>query len=228
MRRATLAVFANYFAQVILIGGISVVTALSLLFSIYQTQTSAIWAFYGLPTRAWELGIGALLLFIPPNIFRSRLLPWIAFIAIIISAIRYDENTAFPGWKALLPVVATALFIASINSWPPIFNDLSNNRVSQWLGAISYPLYLWHWPALVIPSAVVGRPLHLSERFACIALTILLAHLTHRFVEQPLRHKEFSPRKIYQGAISVTLISALLSVGITLTSSDEICEIPSQ
>jgi hypothetical protein len=68
----------------------------------------------------------------------------------------------------------------------------------------------------------VGRPLHLSERFACIALTIVLADLTHRYVEQPLRHKEFSPRKIYQGAISVTLISALLSAGITLTSSDEI------
>lgn len=208
--------------RIYLIAGISFVTGISLLFSIYQTETSPIWAFYGLPTRAWELGLGSLLLFVPPTFFKSRLIPWIAFVGIIFSSIRYDENTAFPGWKALLPVLATLLFIASINSWPPIFNDLSNNRISQWLGAISYPLYLWHWPALVIPSALLGRPLHLAERFACIALTILLAHLTHRYVEQPLRHKEISPRKIYQGAISVTLVSALLSAGITLTSSDEI------
>lgn len=208
--------------RIYLIGGISVVTALSLLFSIYQTQTSPIWAFYGLPTRAWELGVGALLLFIPPNIFKSRLLPWIAFIGIIFSALRYDENTAFPGYKALLPVLATALFVASINAWPPIFNDLGNNRISQWLGAISYPLYLWHWPALVIPSAVLGRPLHIVERFACIALTIFLAHLTHRYIEQPLRHKDLSPRKIYRGAIALTLVSAVISIGITLTSSDQI------
>lgn len=208
--------------RIYLVVGISVVTTLSLLFSIYQTQTSPIWAFYGLPTRAWELGLGALLLFVPPSLFKSRLIPWLAFLGIFISSIRYDENTAFPGWKALLPVLATVLFIASINSWPPIFNDLSNNRISQWLGAISYPLYLWHWPVLVIPSAVVGRPLHIAERFACIAATILLAHITHRFVEQPIRHKELSPRKIYQGAISLTMVSAVISVGITLTSSDEI------
>ena len=208
--------------RIYIIAGISLVTGASLLFSIYQTHTSPIWAFYGLPTRAWELGLGALLLFVPTTLFKSRLIPWLAFLGILISSIRYDENTAFPGWKALLPVLATLFLIASIKSWPPIFNDLSNNRISQWLGAISYPLYLWHWPALVIPSAVAGRPLNIIERCACIAATILLAHLTHRYVEQPLRHKELSPRKIYQGAISLTLISAALSLGITLTSSDEI------
>ncbi len=208
--------------RIYLIVGISAVTVFSLIFSIYQTQTSPIWAFYGLPTRAWELGFGALLLFVPQTLFRSRIIPWLAFMGILFSSFRFDENTAFPGWKALLPVLATVLLIASINIWPPMFNDLSNNRVSQWLGAISYPLYLWHWPALVIPSAVLGRPLHISERFGCIALTILLAHLTHRFVEQPLRHKELSPRRIYEGALAATLISALLAVGITLTSSDEI------
>ena len=208
--------------RIYIIAGISLVTGASLLFSIYQTHTSPIWAFYGLPTRAWELGLGALLLFVPTTLFKSRLIPWLAFLGILISSIRYDENTAFPGWKALLPVLATLFLIASVKSWPPIFNDLSNNHISQWLGAISYPLYLWHWPALVIPSAVAGRPLNIIERCACIAATILLAHLTHRYVEQPLRHKELSPRKIYRGALSLTLISAALSLGITLTSSDEI------
>jgi len=122
--------------------GISITTALSLLLSIYQTQTSPIWAFYSLPTRAWELGIGALLLFVPSNIFKHRLLPWLGLSALLVASFNFNDNTAFPGINALLPVMGTALLIASISTWPPIFNHLSNNRISQWLGKISYPLYL--------------------------------------------------------------------------------------
>ena len=208
--------------RIYLVTAIGLVTFFSFLFSIYQTRTSPIWAFYGLPTRAWELGFGALLLFIPTKVFSSKLIPWIAFAGIVFSSLRYDENTAFPGSKALLPVLATFLLIASIQVWPPIFNDLGNNRIAQWLGGISYPLYLWHWPALVLPSTFLGRPLHIRERIACIALTLLLAELTHRFIEEPLRHKKFSARKIYLGAITTTLVSALLAVGITASSSSEI------
>ena len=109
--------------RIYIIAGISLVTGASLLFSIYQTHTSPIWAFYGLPTRAWELGLGALLLFVPTTLFKSRLIPWLAFLGILISSIRYDENTAFPGWKALLPVLATLFLIASLKSWPPIFSS---------------------------------------------------------------------------------------------------------
>ena len=205
-----------------LVSSIAGITIISFLFSIYQTRTSPIWAFYGLPTRAWELGIGALLLFIPTKLFSSKLLPWLAFIGIAISSLRFDENTAFPGYNALLPVFATFIFIGAINVWPPIFNHLGNSRIAQWLGGISYPLYLWHWPVLVLPSTALGRPLHIHERLACIGLTIVLADLTHRFIEEPLRHRSFSPKKIYVGAITTTAISALLAVGITITSSDEI------
>ena len=162
--------------------GIAGTTAASLLLSVYQTQTSPIWAFYSLPTRAWELGVGALLLFIPDNIWRNRYIPWLGVIGILIATFNFDENTAFPGINAVLPVVATALLIGSISIWPRLFNDLSNNRVSQWLGAISYPLYLWHWPALVLPSSALGRPLRIRERVFCILLTVLLAHLTSKVV----------------------------------------------
>ncbi|MSO42964.1 MAG: acyltransferase [Candidatus Planktophila sp.] len=202
-----------------LVGGISFVTALSLALSIYQTQSAPILAFYSLPTRAWELGIGALLLFIPVNIFKHRLLPWLGLAALLVASFRFNDNTAFPGLNALLPVIATALLIATISIWPPIFNDLSNNRFSQWLGKISYPLYLWHWPALVIPSSALGRPLHLFERFACIALTIILAHLTNKFIEEPMRHINIEPRKLYVGALSTTVASLIAGVLIATTSS---------
>jgi len=143
----------------------------------------------------------------------------LGFFGIAFASLNFNENTAFPGKNALIPVIATVLLIASIKYWPPLFNDLANSRLSQWLGAISYPLYLWHWPALVLPSSALGRPLRLYERFLCILLTIVLAHFTSKYVEEPLRHKKLSPRAIYKGASITTAVSLVAGVLIAFTSS---------
>ena len=214
--------FLSRYGKRAIFQGVAIVTALSLLLSIYLTQVAPIWAFYSLPTRAWELGFGALLLFIPDRYLRNRFLPWIGAIGIAIATFNFDESTAFPGFNALLPVVATAILIGSIPVWPRFFNDLSNNRLMQWLGAISYPLYLWHWPALVLPSSALGRPLQIRERFLCILLTIVLAHITSKFVEQPLRHRSFSAKKIYGFFATTTAVSLLAGVAIASTSSSVI------
>jgi hypothetical protein len=171
-----------------------------------------------LPTRAWELGFGALLLFVPDTFWRNRFVPWLGALGIAIAAVNFDESTAFPGINALLPVAATVLLIGSISIWPRLFNDLSNNRISQWLGAISYPLYLWHWPALVLPSSALGRPLRIRERVFCIALTIILAHLTSKYIEQPLRHKKIAAKKIYLFFVGTTVISLIAGFLIASTA----------
>ena len=202
--------------------GVAGSSFLSLLLSIYQTETSPIWAFYSLPTRAWELGFGALLLFVPDTFWKNRFVPWLGAIGIAIAAVNFDESTAFPGLNALLPVAATVLLIGSISIWPRLFNDLSNNRISQWLGAISYPLYLWHWPALVLPSSALGRPLRIRERVFCIVLTIILAHLTSKYIEQPLRHKKIAAKKIYLFFVGTTVISLIAGLLIASTASSTI------
>ena len=214
--------FLSRYGKRAIFQGVAIVTALSLLLSIYLTQVAPIWAFYSLPTRAWELGFGALLLFIPDRYLRNRFLPWIGAIGIAIATFNFDESTAFPGFNALLPVVATAILIGSIPVWPRFFNDLSNNRLMQWLGAISYPLYLWHWPALVLPSSALGRPLQIRERLLCILSTIVLAHITSKFVEQPLRHRSFSAKKIYGFFATTTAVSLLAGVAIASTASSVI------
>ena len=211
--------FLARYGKKIVFAGIAITTLLSLLFSIYLTQVAPIWAFYSLPTRAWELGFGALLLFLPETKKKIRILPWLGFFGIAISSFNFNENTAFPGKNALVPVLATVFLMASIKYWPPLFNDLANSRLSQWLGAISYPLYLWHWPALVLPSSAMGRPLRFYERFLCILLTIVLAHYTSKYVEEPLRHKNLAPRTIYKGAAYTTAVSLVAGVLISFTSS---------
>ena len=208
--------FLSRYGKRTILNGVAIVTASSFLFSLYLTQVAPIWAFYSLPTRAWELGVGALLLFIPEKFLRNRFFPWIGAIGLTVGTFSFNESTAFPGINAVLPVVATAILIGSIPNWPPFFNDLSNNRPMQWLGAISYPLYLWHWPALVLPSSALGRPLRIRETLLCVLLTIFLAHYTSKFIEQPLRHRNFAAKKVY-GFFAITTAVFLLA-GIAIAS----------
>ena len=197
------------------------VTALSLVFSIFQTETSPIWAFYSLPTRAWELGLGALLVLLPP-VRTKKLVGLLGFIFIIVSAFIFGETTAFPGLNAVLPVMGTVMLIATINTWPPFLNDVANSRLFQWLGEISYPLYLWHWPLLVLPSTYFARPLEVYERILAIIATIVLADLTHRFIEEPFRKTKTIPTLVFKRSGVITLVSVLIGTVIIFSSSDKI------
>ena len=200
---------------------VATVTALSFVFSIYQTETSPIWAFYSLPTRAWELGLGALLVLLPP-IKTKKLVGLLGFILIIVSAFIFGETTAFPGVNAVLPVLGTVMLISTINSWPPFLNDVANSRMFQWLGEISYPLYLWHWPLLVLPSTYFARPLAIYERILAIIATIILADLTHRFIEEPFRKHRTEPTIVFKRSGVITLVSVLIGTAIIFSSSDKI------
>lgn len=201
---------------------IGAITAASFAFSLYLTEASPIWAFYSLPTRAWELGIGALLLAIPKKYKLSVAYPWIALLLITYASFFYTDKTPFPGTAAIAPVLGTAAAIASISSWPRILNFFSNLRVTQWLGEISYPLYLWHWPLLVIPMVYLGRGLHIYERALAIVGTLVLADLTHRYIEQPLRHISLPPKKIISGAVIASLIATGTGLAISASANNMI------
>ena len=200
---------------------VGLVTATSFIYSIYLTETSPIWAFYSLPTRAWELGMGALLVLIPP-IKTKRFVGLIGLALVLSSAFIFNESTPFPGMNAALPVIGTVLLIATINSWPPFMNDVANSRLTQWLGEISYPLYLWHWPLLVLPSTFFARPLTVLERLIAIAATILFADLTHRFIEEPYRSKKTLPILTFKKTAYATSISVVMGALIMFTNSDSI------
>ena len=207
--------------------GVFTITIASFLFSLYLTNVNPIWAFYSLPTRAWELGIGALLLFLPKNLLMSRsvsssLMVWSGALLLIASVIIFSERTPFPGYNALLPILGTAILIAGIAAWPPIFNDLSKLRVVQWLGEISYPFYLWHWPLLVLPSTRFGRELTLTERIFFIAMTALAADLTHRLIEKPISKRDFSPITVIRASSISTVACSLIAVIILLTDQSAI------
>ncbi|CAB4876888.1 unannotated protein [freshwater metagenome] len=194
--------------------GILVITVLSFVTSILLTDFHPIWSFYILPTRAWELGTGALLVFLPARAKINRIVLWASFLVVAYATLKFNETTKFPGYAAALPVVATALLVAGHANWPTRVNSLAKSRPVQWLGEISYPLYLWHWPVLVIPSLVIGRSLTAVEKVLALVLILLLSELTHKFIEEPLRHRKWHPRRTLQNATMVTALCVLVGIGI--------------
>jgi hypothetical protein len=156
------------------------------------------------------------------RIVHRTLLVWSGAVLLITSVFIFSERTAFPGYNALLPTLGTAILIAGISSWPPILNDLSRLRLVQWIGEISYPFYLWHWPLLVLPSTRFGRPLTLIERVFFILLTALAADLTHRLIEKPIAKREFTSKGIIRSSSLATLTCTALAVGILFTVQGDI------
>lgn len=172
--------------------GIATVSVASFAVCIWQTSASQPWAFFGLHARAWELGAGALLAIAWPRVValspRLRGIGgWIGLAVIVAACFAISEAMAFPGFLALAPVIGTALVLASGDDATRGPVVVLRHGVMQWIGARSYSIYLWHWPALIIGEAALGGSLSVAERIALVAGSVVAADLSYRFVENPVR-----------------------------------------
>ncbi|MGW0021920.1 acyltransferase family protein [Rhodococcus sp. NPDC003382] len=169
------------------------VAAASFAVSLSWTRTLPPWAFFSLPSRAWELAVGGLVALSVPL---WRRLPgllaatagWAGLALIVLACVRLGETTPYPGTAALLPVLGTALVIGAGCASPRlgVGRGLSL-RPMRALGRLSYSWYLWHWPLLILTPAFLDRDLGPVGRLAVVALAAGLAALTLTAVENPLR-----------------------------------------
>ena len=196
---------------------IAITTLLSFLYSLYLTSHSPIWSFYSLPTRAWELGVGALILWRPVTRHFPQLFGYIFLLSLLYASFAYSSGTAFPGWAAIPPVLGCAGLIRYSSMLPKVISAPLRNPLMQWLGAISYPAYLWHWPVLVLAPQWLNHPLTVIQRLMGVLMTLFLADLTHRYIEQPLRFVKAKPRIVFSLALALTLSS--VSLGSAIASS---------
>jgi peptidoglycan/LPS O-acetylase OafA/YrhL len=147
--------------------------------------------FFLLPTRAWELLLGGLLCFTRPLGDSRRWLSLFVGVAglcaVVVSASCFDENTQFPGTAALLPCVGAAMCIYSNSGTPNLAGRLLSLKPVVFVGLISYSLYLWHWPVLALSRYRFGEHLNRAEAVAALGVSFVLAWISWRFVERPLR-----------------------------------------
>ena len=147
-------------------------------------------AFFLLPPRAWELGLGALLALAPPRVPGSAwargAIAFLALAGILAPVALYDAGTPFPGPAALPPVLGAAALIWVNGAGENPVRRLLAIRLFVGVGLISYSLYLWHWPVIVFAQLYRGALTPGLAAF-CLALSVALAILSWRFVEQPFR-----------------------------------------
>jgi peptidoglycan/LPS O-acetylase OafA/YrhL len=196
---------------------LSAMLILSLGLCAYQTYTNKTLAFYSPFTRFWEILVGSILAYAAfrRNLPASRqsnsgqvnnLLSVMGVALISIGFGITSTKSAFPGWLALLPALGAALIIAGgSKAW---FNSKVLSRpILVWIGLISFPLYLWHWPLLSLARIETGHSLASELRWGLLALSFLLAWLTYRFVERPLRYGRAG------NLITVLLLSLMMLLG---------------
>ncbi len=137
----------------------------------------------------------------------SNVMSFFGLLLLAFGVTRINESMYFPSQWALIPVLGAVLVIAS-GSKAFLNRIFLMNPIAVWFGLISYPLYLWHWPILSFLQIVDGEMPHRDARISALIVSILLAWLTYRFIELPIR------RIGYWRLKTASLIALLLTVGL--------------
>ncbi|GMA20118.1 acyltransferase [Arsenicicoccus piscis] len=185
------------------------VTVLSFAFSLYAQVRFPAEQYFLTPTRAWEFASGGLLVLglrrFAPGPRLSLVLRWGGLALLLVGSWVLVQGDPFPGWRALVPVVATGAVIAAGDCHGrDRLGYAFTAPVVQWLGRISYSIYLWHWPIIFLLPFVLGHDLTLAWKAICVVLILVLAHLSQKYVEDATR---FVPR--LRASTRLTLLSAL-------------------
>ncbi len=202
----------------ILMGGLLVA---SLVFAVWLTDVIEPWAFYSLPSRVWQLALGGLLaVALAPGRQLPRWLAapvsWLGLGLLAAAFVVIDPASPYPGLWALLPAGGAAALIlaggrglgtSALLGWGPL----------RFVGRISYSLYLWHWPILVLPELAIGAALPVEARLGLGALSVVVGAISWRFIEEPFWHgslSTFRPRPVLATAVATAIAVAVLAVGI--------------
>ena len=202
---------------------ILLLTAASFAYGYFLTKSNPSAAYFITFARVWELLFGGILVFLPAlrNYDLKLLLPWLGSAMIGYAMFKWD-GMHFPGWHALVPVVGTALILYASTSRSESrfsFTRLTKYRPIQWIGDISYSLYLWHWPLIVLVPLLTMHNIDGEHGFymklGILVMSFILAWLSYRFVELPTQKIQLRKRWIY--VLFVIVVGVVAAAGVTLS-----------
>jgi len=179
----------------------------------YLTSVNQPWAFFSMPTRIWEFGLGAVGVLVLPRGNRLRpsltgIMNWTGALLVVWAATQFTRDTAFPGFAALVPAVGAGLLLgAGRGEAPGLVSRLLSTAPMRWLGDVSYSWYLWHWPAIVMTREFISRsPLAVS---LAVAGSLVLAAVSYKLVENPIRRSPALAARVW-GSLAGGAVVALL------------------
>ena len=221
--------------RVVLLSLIGAIAVVSLFISVDEVRNFPSAAFYLLPSRAWQLLVGALASFVadrwqaadvrqPAVRLAGEAVGWGGVVMIVLALFLFDERTPFPGLNAALPTIGTALVLLCAS------DRTSVGRMLAWrplvgLGLISYSAYLWHQPLFAFTKHALLADLPTDLAIVLCAATIVLACLSWRYIEQPFRDRSLISRGAVF-ALSAVGMAAFVGLGfIGHRMSDRITQI---
>lgn len=171
--------------------GMAVFVAGFLAFSVWYTHADFNRAYFFTPIRVWEFATGGLVAALSTSFASSRfhrtarlLLAVAGWIAMMLSAWFFTPATFFPGYWAAVPTFGAAAVIAAGTDAKILVLDwFTSLRPVRWLGDVSYSIYLWHWPLIVLAPYVLGTTVTTKHKLGIFALTLVLAGLSKPFIE---------------------------------------------
>ncbi|WP_194764678.1 acyltransferase family protein [Microbacterium sp. UFMG61] len=202
---------------------VSAVAVASFVAAVVYTADSPAQAYFVTFTRAWQFAVGAVIALVPVALFgrlnalAASILAVAGFAGIALTAFLFGSQTPYPGVAALLPVLATAaVIVAGTGRRAPLWavSAVTDARPVQWLGDVSYSLYLWHWPLIVLTPFAIGAPLSWWSSVGVLALALVLAWGSRRWVEVPAQRATWwrPLRRAYIGAGAMMAVVALTAV----------------
>ena len=203
---------------------LATLTIASLAYGIYDTQADAATAYFITPTRAWEFGLGGLLALVQPldngpQGVRSAM-SWLGLVAIAIAAAGFSSATPFPGVAALVPVLGAIVFIlAGAPAHRTSLTPVLATRPVQFVGDVSYGVYLWHWPLLIVAPFVLGRALDTPTKVVILVLTLIASWLTKLLIEDPVRHGPLLTTRKPRWTLGLTAVATGLVMAVALGGS---------
>ena len=188
---------------------------ISLSLSIYFTTNSSSLAFYLLPTRAWELLAGAILVVgnmrAPKNNNISQVFSIAGICSIFLAMVFFSNKLSFPGAYPLLPVVGTMAIIVGCSGKVTYVGKILSTRPFVFTGMISYSLYLYHWPLFVFAEHFFIE-MDQYIRVGVIIVSFILAYLSWKYIEKPFRQNQSPSKQIYVYSFGALTIFALLMI----------------
>lgn len=172
----------------------------SLVYSIYLTEFNQPWAYFNTFTRVWEFSLGGILALLISNIAikqsLAKFMGWLGLLGLISCGVLLQVSTVFPGYAALWPTLsAVCILIAGNQGGKYGVHQLLSSKLLVKFGGISYGFYLWHWPLLIFYYNIAGiNEVSLTYGIIIITLSIILSHITIKFVEKPIRIKKSSSK----------------------------------
>jgi peptidoglycan/LPS O-acetylase OafA/YrhL len=206
-----------------------IIGAASLVACLVTTGSAPQMAFYLMPLRAWQFATGALVwLYAAPaqtvtpsgrtrlQLIAYRWCGWFGLCLILLAGWWFDAGSAYPGWRALLPTLGSAaVILAGSHDISQASSRLLCWRPLQAIGHISYSWYLWHWPVLLLGNALTSTQQGVASQASLVALSLVLAALSYRWVESPVRHQArwlARPGVTVMGALAIMIAANVLCI----------------